>query len=150
VNVLTLIQWAADLVIGIETVDREHRSLIDAINRVQTAVDDAYDSNIVLPLVVRTAKEAQSHFASEETAMVRAGYPGATLHALKHQHMMDQILAFISRYARDTSTLNQHWLNFFRDTMTNHIQNEDAIFGRWMLEHASDKFAQPAEISNDI
>jgi hemerythrin len=136
VNGLTFIQWNANFTVGVEAVDLEHRGLINAINALEEAVEGNYESSRALPLVARVAKESQSHFASEEAAMVEAGYPGATLHALKHQHMMDQILAFIARYGRDTSSLNQYTLNLLRDTLTLHIGNEDASFGRWMRERS--------------
>ena len=121
--------------IGVEVVDKEHRDLVDAINDLQVAVDDGQDRRRTIELVARVARESRSHFASEETEMSNARYPGAALHAVKHQRMADQIDAFLGRYSRDTSSLNNHVLSFLRDTLALHITSEDAIFGRWIREH---------------
>ena len=132
---LAFIEWSDDLAIGVEVVDNEHRELINAINDLEADVVDGQDRRHTIQLVARVARESRSHFASEETVMVSARYPGAALHAMKHQHMADQIDAFLGRYSRDTSSLNSHVLGFLRDSLALHIKSEDAIFGRWIREH---------------
>ena len=133
---LAFIEWSDDLAIGVEVVDKEHRELINAINDLEADVVGGQDRRRTIQLVARVARESRSHFASEETAMASAKYPGAALHALKHQRMADQIDAFLGRYSRDTSSLNCHVVGFLRDSLAHHIKSEDAIFGRWIREHS--------------
>ena len=131
---MAYMDWSEELAIGVAAVDTEHRELIDAINDLEAAVVADGDRGRTIQLVARVAREARSHFASEETTMAAARYPGAALHALKHQRMADQIQAFLGRYSRDTSALNGHVLNFLRDSLALHVTSEDANFGRWMQE----------------
>lgn len=131
---MTLLDWSDELEIGVEAVDKEHRELIDAINELQVAVEAGEERERTLQLVARVARDAQAHFASEEALMTTAKYPGTMLHKMKHEHMIEQIRAFLARYSRNDSALNRHVLNFLRDSAVIHIRNEDANFGLWMQE----------------
>jgi hemerythrin len=133
---LAFIEWSEGLEIGVDAMDSEHRALVDAINQLEASLHSGEERSRTIQMVARVARESKAHFASEEAAMANAGFPGAALHALKHQHMAAQILAFLTRYSRDTSALNEHMLKFLSDSLTHHIRNEDALFGRWAQERA--------------
>ena len=133
---MAFIEWSEGLQIGVDAMDTEHRALVDAINQLEASLHAAEERSRTIQLVARVARESLAHFASEEAAMANARYPGAALHALKHQHMAAQILSFLTRYSRDTSALNGHMLKFLSDSLAHHIRNEDAILGRWAQERA--------------
>ena len=133
---MAFIEWSEGLEIGVDAMDTEHRALVDSINQLEASLDSGEERSRTIQMVARVAREAKAHFASEEAAMANAKYPGAALHALKHQHMAAQILSFLTRYSRDTSALNGHMLKFLSDSLAHHIRNEDAIFGRWAQERA--------------
>jgi len=121
--------------IGIGIFDHEHREIVAAIIEVQAAVEAGRDRSVTGPLLLKLAHRTEAHFQSEEAMMASSKYPGAKLHAMKHQRLLEQLSAFLARYSRDNSTLDRYSLNFLRDWCNTHIQSDDLNFGRWLNEH---------------
>src|SRR5579862_9194739 len=94
---LAFIDWSDGLEVGIEAIDCEHRVLIEAVNELQAGLEAGEPTSQLIMRVARVAREGRAHFISEEAAMEAAGYPGAPLHALKHQYIASQIDAFLIR-----------------------------------------------------
>jgi len=115
--------------------DREHLELVETINELQAAVDAGGERSAIGPLLSKLAKDTKAHFLSEEAMMAASKYPGLALHRMKHQRLLVQLNALLMRYARDDSTMNMHSLNFLRDWLNSHIQNDDLNFGLWQNEH---------------
>ncbi len=121
--------------IGIAAFDKEHEEIVAAVNALQQAVEAGKDRSETAPLLRKLAAQTIAHFQSEEAMMAASKYPGLLLHALKHQYLIDQLTAFQARYSRDNSTIDRHSLNFLRDWVNTHIQNDDLNFGLWQNEH---------------
>ena len=133
---MALLTWSDAQNSGIDATDAEHRGLFDAINALDAAMGSDQERQVVAPLLDRVAEKTRSHFASEEAVMAYAHYPGSALHALKHKLLLDQISAFVARFERGGSTLNQHSLNFLRDWCITHLEKDDKQFGQWLNEHS--------------
>jgi hemerythrin len=48
---------------------------------------------------------------------------------------MEKVQAFATRHSQNGATVNQHALNFLRDWLLHHIENDDARLGVWLIEH---------------
>jgi hemerythrin len=66
--------------------------------------------------------------------MTTAKYAGTALHTIKHQHLLEQLDAFIARFNRGFD-LTEHSLIFLRDWFIPHILEADLNFGLWYSEH---------------
>lgn len=121
--------------IGIGPLDKEHGDILAAIKELQAAVERTGGQSATTPLLRKLANETKTHFRSEEELMSSSKYPGALLHALKHQRLLEQLNAFLVRYTRETSSMDRHSLNFLRDWFEIHIQKDDLNFGLWLNEH---------------
>lgn len=80
-------------------------------------------------LLHKLVKYTRDHFTAEEALMAAAGYTGLAQHRLKHRELMKQVGDFVARFERGESNLNLPLLNFLRDWLTNHIQQEDKLYG---------------------
>ncbi|MFZ1087101.1 MAG: bacteriohemerythrin [Terracidiphilus sp.] len=129
-----LMIWSEKIGVGIGVIDTEHQDLFDAINDLHVAVIGHEDRASVSSLLIRVVEGTRAHFTSEESLMERVKYNGKTLHALKHQYLLDQIDAFDARYRRGVD-LNEHSLIFIRDWFIPHILEVDKNFGLWYSEH---------------
>jgi hemerythrin-like metal-binding protein len=85
-------------------------------------------------LLNKLSAATAKHFADEEAMMREAKYPGLALHAANHQRLMEKVEAFAARHSRSGATVNQHALNFLRDWLLHHIENDDARLGAWLKE----------------
>ena len=132
---MALLQWSDDFRIGIGTFDKEHRQIVESINTLQTEVQGRNERSVTDPRLRKLASDTVAHFKAEEEMMGTSKYPGLALHAMKHQHLLEQLSAFLTRYSRDGASMDRHSLNFLRDWVTTHIQSEYRNFGLWLNEH---------------
>jgi hemerythrin-like metal-binding protein len=132
---VALLEWSPAFGVGIGAIDKDHRAVMAAVNALQVAVEGGGDLSVTGPLLNKLNSDTRAHFSAEESLMTITRYPGTALHAMKHQHLLDQLDAFVARNKRDHASLNVHSLNFLRDWVTTHIQSEDRNFGLWLNEH---------------
>jgi len=86
-------------------------------------------------LLVMLAGKTRAHFTAEQALMDREKYAGRTLHVIKHQYLLQQLDAFVTRFNSGSSRLNEHSLHFLSDWLTTHILKEDKNFALWLNEH---------------
>ena len=129
-----LMIWSEEYSVDAGNIDTEHKDLFDAINDLQVAVVGHEDRESVGLLLIRVDEGTHAYFASEEALMASVRYNGRALHALKHQHLTEQIDAFVARFHRGTD-LNDNLLLFIRDWFIPHILEADKNFGHWFREH---------------
>jgi hemerythrin len=120
--------------VGVETIDREHRELSQAINDLHTAALQDGQQSLTGPLLRKVAEVARAHFSSEEGLMVSSNYPGMALHLFKHQYLMEQVDALLARVSRGGFKLTEYSMTFLHDWFNTHIQEEDTQFGVWLNE----------------
>jgi hemerythrin len=133
--VVALLEWSPAFGVCVGAIDKDHRAVMAAINALQVAVEGGGDLNVTGPLLMKLDNDTRAHFRAEESLMATTRYPGAALHAMKHQHLLDQLDAFLARYRRNDAPLNAHSLSFLRDWVSTHIQSDDRNFGLWLNEH---------------
>jgi hemerythrin-like metal-binding protein len=121
-----------EMIVGIETVDIEHRELAHAINELHAAITDSGKQGLAVPLLRTVAELTRAHFSSEEMMMAVNNYPGAALHAFKHLYLMQQLDSLVARVNRGGFRLNEHSLKFLHDWFSTHIQREDEQFAVWL------------------
>ena len=133
---MTFVQWNDSLKIGLSGIDQEHRQLSQAINDLHASLVDQSPQARTGLLLQQMVECTRAHFANEESMMAQHRYPGMALHALKHEHLLQQVDALKNRFNRGGFPLNEYSLTFLRDWFTVHVQNEDRNFGVWIREHA--------------
>lgn len=119
--------------IGLQSIDGEHRELMDLINQIHEALHTPAPQGEVKEMFHRLAACVSTHFWQEESQFVGTGYLDATLHARKHEHLTTVLSCFqsgIDRMGRSVSFEDQ--LSFVRDWLLDHITNEDQQFADYI------------------
>jgi diguanylate cyclase (GGDEF)-like protein/hemerythrin-like metal-binding protein len=142
--------WDQNFVTGLETVDKQHRHLVNLINRFGESLikgSDA-DGNSLQALFHQLAKYAQYHFAEEERLMLEAGIAPQhlELHRDSHRGFVEQVSAmwnFRSSMPNPSEILHEFlisWLGF-------HILVQDQSMARQIaLIRAGESTAKAYEI----
>jgi hemerythrin len=129
------LSWCDKYAVGVDAIDDDHKELFDAVRGLESAMArfaaPAEMGSLLNKLSAATAK----HFADEVAMMREAKYPGLALHEANHQRLMEKVDAFTARHSQNGATVNQHALNFLRDWLLHHIENDDARLGAWLKEH---------------
>jgi hemerythrin len=129
-------KWNDQYSVGIAALDQIHRKLFGAIGEIENAIaQDAprEETNQLLRLLMEASHE---HFAEEEMAMRVAQYPSLQPHCENHRRLAEKLEAFIARHDLKERKMNCRSINFLRDWLLYHIQNDDARYGAWFQDRA--------------
>ena len=98
---MSLITRKEHFALGIESVDAEHREMIELINELDEAMqDDATHESVVATLGEIYARIA-AHFALEEKIMRDAHYDGYAAHKQDHEVLLDELLDVVDSVDED-------------------------------------------------
>lgn len=92
---MSLITWKDEFSLGIESVDFEHREMIELINDLDASMgQDASHASVVDSLGEIYAR-ISAHFALEEKIMRDANYDAYAAHKQDHEKLLDGLLDVI-------------------------------------------------------
>ena len=128
------LSWCDKYAVGVEAIDDEHKELFEAVRGLESAMARFAEPAEMGVLLNKLSAATAKHFADEEAMMREAKYPGLALHVANHQRLMEKVETFAARHSRSGATVNQHALNFLRDWLLHHIENDDARLGAWLKE----------------
>ena len=104
---MALVEWRDEFRIGIESVDHEHRALIQLINDLHARVADGGDGGeadreAVLDFLGEVNTKISSHFALEEKIMRERGYDEFAEHKADHERLLDGVRDIMDDYESGT------------------------------------------------
>ena len=125
--------WREEFALGHAEVDRQHRALVDAMNRL-TPLLHAGDASGVEETLGFLDAYVRDHFGTEEALMGRHGYPFAAEHVREHENFV----AFMRRLAGEIAAGRPRLHLVFRiqvfllDWFANHSTGTDRHLARWL------------------
>ena len=123
---MTELQWLSKMNIGIDVIDKQHRQIVDYINRLGEAIKASNKSEI-LQILDDVIDYTQSHFAFEEALMADAGYAALEVHQKIHTLFAQRVLRLKERYI-DNEEIGGELQTMLCRWLSNHIQHDDAAY----------------------
>lgn len=120
---MAILNWVSDLNTGIEEIDRQHRRIVDYINRLYE-LRETPDRKLLGEVIGETVDYTLSHFAFEEGMIEEAGYMFSGPHKRVHELFIRRVTEIQMRFEAGEDVSNElhgmlsRWL-------FNHIRNED-------------------------
>ncbi|WP_419779631.1 bacteriohemerythrin [Maridesulfovibrio sp.] len=125
------IKWSEDLLLGIPSIDAEHRVLVRYAEDFQTALREGQDHEAVARLFDRLLEYTSSHFAREEAFMQKRGFPEIEKHMLEHRRITREVMEL----NRDKKYVFPDSIDsFLQDWIINHINNTDRKYVKFFKE----------------
>jgi len=128
------IQWRDSYSIGVEMVDKQHKELFDAINRLLDSCAQGKGSEEVINVVNFLTEYVVKHFSSEENLQKRYGYPQYDEHKKMHDNFVkdvENIKKEIEMHGvsqKTVITVNRKIV----DWLTGHITSVDRKLGEFL------------------
>ncbi len=132
---MAFLTWSDKLSVGVETLDNQHKVLIETLNDLHAAMMKGQARSVAGKILNSLVEYTRDHFASEEAMMESAQYPALPAHRLMHRELTKQVEEYVGRYEKGDITLGVHLLTFLSDWLTKHIQGEDQKYGPCLNEH---------------
>lgn len=123
-------RWDERMSVGVETIDRQHRQLLELMD----SLHEACSGGIADPAVVQRAAEQFSeytrhHFATEEQFMDSTSYPEFEEHMEQHMEGSMKAMDFYGDYLSGGSEVGRDMLEFLKNWLLDHILKTDRKLG---------------------
>jgi len=101
---MSLMQWKTEYSVGVESMDDEHREMIDLINEIYDRLESDPDADQVEECLGDIFSTISMHFALEERLMRKNNYEEYQAHKADHEDLLDQIRDLMDDFAADTAS----------------------------------------------
>lgn len=128
-----MISWDPDSHgVGIAEMDQQHRWLLDIINNMESALDNAADAATLAGILDELIQFTEFHFFTEEHYMRRHGYPDEAPHREGHHHLVDQLLELRRDFGLHDKSQARGVIQFLEAWLMVHIQHADRQLGEFL------------------
>ncbi|MEH6627976.1 MAG: bacteriohemerythrin [Motiliproteus sp.] len=124
--------WKDEYSVGIESIDKDHKKLLNLINQLQTAstnfTGEEFERNALDELV----KYTKYHFVREEKMMEDNGYPQFAAHKKEHEAMVAEVVDRVSYYESNEEQAIDELLVYLKNWLINHISGTDQQYSGFL------------------
>jgi hemerythrin len=101
---MSLLQWKPEYSVGIQSMDDEHREMIDLINTTYEKLDSDASADQVEEHLGEILSTISMHFALEERIMRNAGYGEFQAHKDDHEVLLDRLRDLMDDFFDDPAS----------------------------------------------
>lgn len=133
---MAVLQWSEELSVGMVEMDRQHKRLVDLVNRLYDAMATGQGDDVKKDILNELAMYTRVHFVAEEHLMRDRGYPNLTAHKALHDELSAKVKQLNDDVQRGRMVPSVSLGNFLKDWLVNHIAREDKKYGQFITAAA--------------
>lgn len=123
---MTPFRWQDSLSLDVPAIDRDHKLLIDLLNRIHYMELAGDDQDAIAEVIAELVEYTATHFSREEMLMRLSGYPGYKAHQAIHDSLRNRVAELHAQFQRKPESFDvQHFYRFLAEWLTMHILGED-------------------------
>jgi hemerythrin len=129
---MSTINWTDDLNIGIESIDEQHRHIVNLVNNLH----DTHlrgEISVANTLLVELIEFKVFHCAHEESLLKQSDFPLFKIHKHSHERIINQCLVLLQRTENGEYVVKEA-LAFLRETLVSHMKGEDADYAIYLRQ----------------
>ncbi len=149
-----IFKWRDEWLLGIPTLDEQHRVLADCLNRLVSECarlhgpdgdeHDPVQKEVLVQLMENLSERTRRHFAVEEEMMQDAGYPGYASHQREHVMLLAELKSTFAARVRDgRCSMDPELLKALKSWFIVHVVSSDREFAQWLGERETATAALP-------
>ncbi len=128
------IEWSDEFSIGIESIDEQHKKLIDMIKTLYDAIADGRASDVMDEIFSSMFDYTDQHFSYEEELFEKYSYPDAEDHKKEHAELKRQLIKLKDDiYSGDHFMSEVLLLKFLEDWLIHHILKTDMKYSQYLI-----------------
>ncbi len=132
-----LITWEPSLSVGVESIDKQHRRLVDMVNDLHTSMLAGHGQDALGKILSGLVAYTHEHFRHEEQLMRTHGYPTSDVHFKQHRELEKTVQEFGTRFAEGKERISIELSRFLKDWLTHHIMRTDKELGKFLQAAAA-------------
>lgn len=131
---MPLIEWTAELSVGIDSIDEQHKKLVNMINALNDAMLTNSSNELLGKIFTGLAAYTQKHFAYEENMFAEYGYTDSIEHKRQHGELIAQVVELKERFIENPQgTMSVDLMLFLKRWLTNHIMRTDKEYAEFLI-----------------
>jgi len=128
------VEWKDDYSVGIDSIDLQHKKLLNLINQLQTAVDYSTGEQFEREALDELVDYTKTHFSYEEGLLKDNEYPDYEPHKEQHEKMFKKVGEVLSEYEKDHDTAMSNAAEYLKHWLINHINGTDKEYSSYLIE----------------
>jgi len=128
------VEWKDSYSVGIESIDQQHKKLLNLINQLQTAVDYSTGEQFEREALDELVDYTKTHFTYEEGLMRDNDYPDFEAHKAQHEKMFNKVGEVLAEYELDHDTAMSNAAEYLKDWLINHINGTDKNYSSYLID----------------
>ncbi|HEY5672827.1 MAG TPA: bacteriohemerythrin [Malonomonas sp.] len=138
---MSAITWKEVYETNIVVLDKEHRRLVEQINRLYQAIREKRSEEIMLSIFDELVSYTDQHFANEERLLTEYGYPQLAEQQAEHKRLAQQVHDYRQQLDGDSALSATEVMGFLRQWLLDHIVKHDMQYGPY-LESRGGRFLE--------
>lgn len=127
------VEWKQDYSVGIDSIDDQHKRLLNLINQLQTAVDYSTGDQFEREALDELVDYTKTHFSYEEGLMRDNDYPDYEPHKAQHEKMFKKVQEVLAEYEQDHDTAMSNAAEYLKSWLINHINGTDKEYSSYLI-----------------
>ena len=122
---MSILEWKNSYRVGIESLDKQHRHLLDLINQLSTLDPKARDGKALFTVLNALAEYAQTHFETEEQYLKKYDFPRLVQHQREHVAFTADVFRLAQRLEQANPAIYTEVCAFVKDWYISHVLGTD-------------------------
>ena len=114
--------------------DRQHRAMVDCINRLGEAIRSGETEEEVRRILSFLVLYSDTHFQEEEALMAQRDYPAQEEHRLQHQDCIHQIERLLELYRNGDRDVLTKLARFYEVWLVDHLAGSDQLLADFVRD----------------
>lgn len=127
------LEWTDELNTGVPEMDKQHRKLVDILNRFYDVIEKGEREEAISELLKGAEEYTIFHFESEERFMEEIGFPELEAHRRAHQNLVNEVRSAKEKYAQGDKKAVRDLVAFLISWLYTHIAKTDRKYGDYYL-----------------
>ncbi|PLY02707.1 MAG: hemerythrin [Desulfuromonas sp.] len=124
--------WKEKYVLGIGEIDKQHKALVDLINRLFSAMQSGAGKDVLEETLNGLVDYTRHHFMTEEILMGNYDFPDVDAHKMEHRKFAEEVEAFRQDFQSGNTGISIQLISFLRDWLDSHICETDYKYGEYL------------------
>lgn len=133
---MSLMDWSSDLQLDVNSMDSQHKGLLDIMNKLYDDYQKGADFAILSTSLNQLAEKTVKHFSDEEAYMESIDFPNLGTHKVIHKDLLEKFGAHKEKFEQEKQ-LNDEFFNFLKFWLRSHIMGIDTKYA----QHSKSKVA---------
>jgi hemerythrin len=128
------IAWEPRFSVGIEAMDKQHKKLVEIINRFMEAKVDGKCNQVLKETLTELVDYTNYHFSDEEKLMMEYNYPRFKEHQGEHKALVKRLIEVLEHMKAGKKYANDELFLLLKNWLLKHVLDHDQRYGEFIAE----------------